>query len=177
MLTKFFAYNRFFWNIKIPLNIINLLSIVLQKLINFLISTKYIRIINSYYSNNLKTNKDIKKNFKCYKEILSLAICKTASQLLKSKQKIDKILSLKGIISNNLNNISNSKTTPKELWDIIKGDKSITVYVLNTMAKLNIIDITNDHKGVTIFDHKLAEFAELTFNEEEFKQKISGAIE
>ena len=111
-----------------------------------------------------------------YCEIISLAIFKTANQLLKSKQKLEKVKSLKGIVNNNLNNIANSKTTSSELAEIIKSDRSIVNKIINTMSKLQLIDVSEDFKIVKMFEHKFEEFAETTFDIEDFKQKVASEI-
>ena len=104
--------------------------------------------------------------------MLSQAITKVAHQLLKSKQKVDKVKSLKGIVNNNLNNIANSKTTPKERSSIIKDDKDIANRVMNVMTKIGIIEISDDHRDLKLNYHKLDEFGEGTFDDEELKKKV-----
>ena len=104
--------------------------------------------------------------------MLSLAITKVAHQLLKSKQKVDKVKSLKGIVDNNFRNIANSKYTPKEWSSIITGDKEIANRVMNVMTKIGIIEISDDHRDFKLNDHKLDEFREEAFNDEELKKKV-----
>ena len=104
--------------------------------------------------------------------MLSQGITKVAHQLLKSKQKVDKVKSLKGIITNNLNNIVNYKYTPKEWSSIIKDDEDIADRVMNVMIKIGIIEISTDHRYLKLNDHKLDEFREETFNDEELKKKV-----
>ena len=111
-----------------------------------------------------------------YCEIISLAIFKTANQLLKSKQKLEKVKSLKGIVNNNLNNIANSKTTSSELAETIKSDRSIVNKTINTMTKLQLIDVSEDFKIVKMYEHKFEDFAETTFDIEDFKQKVASKI-
>ena len=107
-----------------------------------------------------------------YCGVLSLAITKVAHQLLKSKQKVDKVKSLKGIVDNNFRNIANSKYTPKEWSSIITGDKEIANRVMNVMTKIGIIEISDDHRDFKLNDHKLDEFREEVFNDEELKKKV-----
>ena len=107
-----------------------------------------------------------------YSEVISRGITKTVNQLLKSKQNVDKIKSLKGIVTNNLNNIANNKTTPQEWSRIIKGDKMIANRVMNVMTKIGVIEILDGHKDLKLIVHKLDEFEEVTFNYEEFKKKV-----
>ena len=104
--------------------------------------------------------------------MLSLAITKVAHQLLKSKQNLDKVKSLKGIVNNNLNNIANYKYTPKEWSSIIKYDKDIANRVMYVMAKIGIIEISANHRDLKLIDHKLGEFGEGAFNYEELKKKV-----
>ena len=104
--------------------------------------------------------------------MISQGITKVAHQLLKSKQNVDKVKSLKGIVTNNLNNIANSKFTPKEWSSIITGDKDITNRVMNVMTKIGIIEVSADHSYLKLNDHKLDEFGEEAFNDEELKKKV-----
>ena len=56
-----------------------------------------------------------------YSEILSLTVIKVVNNISKSKdQNHELIKSLKGIVTNNLNNIKNNKVTPNEWVEIIK---------------------------------------------------------
>ena len=120
---------------------------------------------------------DIKStNFEQYWEIFSIAITKVAKQLLRLSHKIDKVKSLNGIVMNNLCNIANNKYFPREWREIIKDDKIISDKVISTMVMLNIIEISEDRKKLNIFTHKLAEFEEINFNEEEFKSKVISII-
>ena len=115
-----------------------------------------------------------------YCEIISLAIFKSANQLLKSKQKLEKLKSLIGIVNNNLNNnlnnIANSKTTSSELVEIIQNDRSIVKKIISTMSKLQLIDVSEDFKNVKMIEHKFEDFAETTFDIEDFKQKVASEI-
>ena len=107
-----------------------------------------------------------------YCGVISQGITKVAHQLLKSKQKVDKVKSLKGIVTNNLNNISNGKSTPKEWSSIITGDKDIANRVMNVMTKIGIIEISDDHRDLKLYNHKLDDFREEVFNDEELKKKV-----
>ena len=111
-----------------------------------------------------------------YSEVISLAITKVANQLIKSKQNVDKFKSLRGIVTNNLNNIANSKTSPKEWSSIIKDDKDIANRVMDAMVKLWIIEISADCKDVKLVEHNLADFEEKAFDLEKFKIKVRFLI-
>ena len=107
-----------------------------------------------------------------YCGVISQGITKVAHQLLKSKQKIEKVKSFKGIVANNLNNIANCNFTPKEWSSIITGDKEIANRVMNVMTKIGIIEISDDHRDLKLYNHKLDDFREEVFNDEELKKKV-----
>ena len=111
-----------------------------------------------------------------YCEIISLAIFNSVNQLLKSKQKLEKVISLIAIVNNNLRNIANNKTTSSELAEIIMNDRSIVKKIINTMTKLQLIDVSEDFKNVKTIEHKFEDFAETTFDIEDFKQKVASEI-
>ena len=71
-----------------------------------------------------------------------------------------------------MNNIANCKFTPKEWSSIIKGDKDIANRVMNVMTKIGVIEISDDHRDLKLIDHKLDDFREEAFNDEELKRKV-----
>ena len=80
------------------------------------------------------------------------------------------------VVVNNLNNIANSKASPKEWNDIIKTDKTIANKVMNLMVKLGILEISQGFKDVKILYHKLEEIEGTHYSEEEFKLKVIELI-
>ena len=72
---------------------------------------------------------------------------------------------------NNLKNIKNKNTSSSEWREIInKENNKLQNKILNLMSKLGIVEISENGKKVEIISHKLAEFQDETFDEEEFKE-------
>ena len=112
------------------------------------------------------------EDFDSYWEIIPKAIHKTVVHIKKTKEKVDKTKSLVNIIKNILKNMSQSKTFPRNLSDIIDKDGNWGVMVMNMMAKLGIIEIVQDNKHIKLVEHKLADFEVKQYDEKWLKEKV-----
>ena len=112
------------------------------------------------------------EDFDSYWEIIPKAVHKTVVHINKTKEKVDKARSLVNIIKNILRNMSQNKTFPRNLSDLIEKDGNWGVMVMNMMAKLGIIEIVQDNKHIKLVEHKLADFEVKQYDEKWLKEKV-----
>ena len=81
------------------------------------------------------------------------------------------------MLSNILKNKLNKKDTSTEIKEVIKNDSRLANKIINVMRNLRILDICSSSMQIEIFNHKIEEIADSTFNFEDFKVKTRNIIQ
>ena len=81
------------------------------------------------------------------------------------------------MLSNILKNKFNKKDTSTEIKEVIKNDSRLANKIIYVMRDLQIMDISSSSMQIEIFNHKIQEIADSTFNFEDFKVKTRNIIQ
>ena len=101
-----------------------------------------------------------------------MTIKKSSSQL-KNTKNLNKAKSLINILQSKLDGIAANSKSPIELKEIINKDKKLVNIIVEIMAKLSIIEITDDKINIKLSEDEFDKF----LNDEESKKKIITHIE
>ena len=107
-----------------------------------------------------------------YCEVIWMTIKKSSSQL-KNTKNLNKAKSLINILQSKLDGIAANSKSPIELKEIINKDKKLVNIIVEIMAKLSIIEITDDKINIKLSEDEFDKF----LSDEESKKKVITHIE